>query len=76
MHSSSWTDTGVSPVTRFTGSSHLISRTDVATHDVADLYSFQDNTGILERHRQLLSGPFQEGQVSKMAMLEFLSPSL
>jgi hypothetical protein len=47
-------------------------RTDVATHDVADLYSFHDNTGILERHKQLLSEPFREGQVRVPSLRIFL----
>ena len=41
----------------------FISRTDIQTYDVSDLYEFVDTTGILERHKQLLSEPFKEGQV-------------
>merc|ERR1712058_26468 len=37
-------------------------RTDIQSHDVSDLYEFADSTGILERHKQLLSQPFKEGQ--------------
>ena len=39
------------------------------SHDVSDLYTFDDSTGILERHRQMLSQPFEEGQVSLMTFL-------
>ena len=38
-------------------------RTDVENYDIEELYEFADNTGILERHRQLLSKPFHESQV-------------
>ena len=44
-------------------------RTDVESHDVSDLYTFDDRTGILERHKQMLSQPFQEGQVGLMTFL-------
>ena len=40
-----------------------VFRTDIQTYDVSDLYEFADTTGILERHKQLLSEPFKEGQV-------------
>ena len=42
----------------------IIIRTDIQTYDVSDLYEFADTTGILERHKQLLSEPFKEGQVT------------
>ena len=38
-------------------------RTDVRTYDISELYQFADQTGILERHRQMLSQPFQDSQV-------------
>ena len=41
----------------------LNSRTDVGSYDISELYEFADKTGILERHRQMLSQPFQESQV-------------
>ena len=43
---------------------NFILRTDIQTYDVSDLYEFADTTGILERHKQLLSEPFKEGQVT------------
>merc|ERR1712079_277665 len=43
-------------------------RTDIQTYDVSDLYEFADTTGILERHKQLLSEPFKEGQVDMKIM--------
>merc|ERR1712079_904297 len=43
-------------------------RTDIQSHDVSDLYTFDDSTGILERHKQLLSEPFKEGQVDMKIM--------
>jgi len=43
-------------------------RTDIQTYDVSDLYEFADSTGILERHKQLLSEPFKEGQVDMKIM--------
>merc|ERR1712168_719958 len=43
-------------------------RTDIQSHDVSDLYEFADSTGILERHKQLLSQPFKEGQVDMKIM--------
>lgn len=43
-------------------------RTDIQTYDVSDLYEFVDTTGILERHKQLLSEPFKEGKVDMKIM--------
>ena len=41
----------------------FLCRTDVRTYDISELYQFADQTGILERHRQMLSQPFQDSQV-------------
>ena len=49
----------------------LFSRTDVGSYDISELYEFADETGILERHRQMLSQPFQESQVGFMVKLTF-----
>merc|ERR1711874_205265 len=35
----------------------------MGTYDISELYEFADSTGILERHKQLLSQPFHDGQV-------------
>merc|ERR1712226_1403757 len=43
-------------------------RTDVGSYDISELYEFADKTGILERHRQMLSQPFQESQVDMKIM--------
>ena len=63
---------GCNVIALLRNSSTSLIRTDVATHDVADLYSFHDNTGILERHKQLLSEPFREGQVRVPSLRIFL----
>ena len=41
----------------------LPARTDVDNYDIEELYEFADATGILERHKALLSQPFNESQV-------------
>ena len=41
----------------------LPDRTDVDNYDIEELYEFADATGILERHKALLSQPFNESQV-------------
>ena len=46
-----------------------VSRTDVRTYDISELYQFADQTGILERHRQMLSQPFQDSQVNLLTSL-------
>ena len=38
-------------------------RTDVSSHDISELYQFADQTGVLDRHKQLLSQPFNNNQV-------------
>jgi len=38
-------------------------RTDYESHDISELYEFADKTGVLDRHRQLLSQPFNENRV-------------
>ena len=38
-------------------------RTDVQSHDISELYQFADQTGVLDRHKQLLSQPFNNNQV-------------
>ena len=40
-----------------------LTRTDVENYDIEELYEFADATGILERHKALLSQPFNESQV-------------
>ena len=46
-----------------------VSRTDVRAYDISELYQFADQTGILERHRQMLSQPFQDSQVHPLLRL-------
>ena len=46
-----------------------VSRTDVRAYDISELYQFADQTGILERHRQMLSQPFQDSQVHPLIRL-------
>ena len=46
-----------------------VSRTDVRAYDISELYQFADQTGILERHRQMLSQPFQDSQVHPLITL-------
>ena len=46
-----------------------INRTDVRSYDISELYQFADETGILERHRQMLSQPFEEHQVERHSLL-------
>ena len=41
----------------------IMIRTDVENYDIEELYEFADATGILERHKALLSQPFNESQV-------------
>ena len=36
---------------------------------MSELYTFDDITGILERHKQMLSQPFEEGQVRQKRFL-------
>merc|ERR1712058_42871 len=43
-------------------------RTDVRSYDISELYEFADETGILERHKQMLAGPFQDSQVDMKIM--------
>ena len=43
-------------------------RTDVCNYDIDELYQFADKTGVLDRHRQLLSQPFNENQVREKEM--------
>merc|ERR1711892_971308 len=43
-------------------------RTDVHNYDIDELYQFADKTGVLDRHRQLLSQPFHENQVDMKIM--------
>merc|ERR1711892_604640 len=43
-------------------------RTDAQNHDISELYQFADQTGVLERHRQLLSQPFNENRVDMKIM--------
>ena len=47
-----------------------VSRTDVRAYDISELYQFADQTGILERHRQMLSQPFQDSQVHPLMIAE------
>ena len=44
----------------------IVCRTDVGTYDISELYQFADQTGILERHRQMLAQPFQDSQVHSL----------
>ena len=44
----------------------LVFRTNVESADISSLYQFADQTGVLDRHRQLLSQPFNENQVSEL----------
>ena len=39
-------------------------RKDEKSYDIEELYQFADQTGILERHKQLLAQPFHEDQVT------------
>merc|ERR1711892_199269 len=43
-------------------------RTDAQNHDISELYQFADQTGVLDRHRQLLSQPFNENRVDMKIM--------
>merc|ERR1712123_192595 len=43
-------------------------RTDEQSHDISELYQFADQTGVLDRHRQLLSQPFNENRVDMEIM--------
>merc|ERR1712080_227882 len=43
-------------------------RTDVRHYDISELYEFADETGILERHKQMLAQPFQDSQVDMKIM--------
>merc|ERR1711892_1425568 len=43
-------------------------RTDEQSHDISELYQFADQTGVLDRHRQLLSQPFNENRVDMKIM--------
>ena len=41
-------------------------RTDAQSHDISELYQFADQTGVLDRHKQLLSQPFNNNQVREV----------
>ena len=47
-----------------------LTRTDVENYDIEELYEFADATGILERHKALLSQPFNESQVFRHQLFQ------
>ena len=51
-----------------------LTRTDVENYDIEELYEFADATGILERHKALLSQPFNESQVCEVSFSSSVSP--
>ena len=51
-----------------------LTRTDVENYDIEELYEFADATGILERHKALLSQPFNESQVCEVSNSSSVSP--
>ena len=64
MHLSSWTSTGKQTIISLSLFHTNLCRKDEKNYDIEELYQFADQTGILERHKQLLAQPFHEDQVT------------